>query len=558
MNIKEAKNQIKNTMIAYLSKDEFGNYLIPIEKQRPIFMIGAPGIGKTAIMKQIAEELNVGLVSYSMTHHTRQSALGLPIIKKEVYNGVEYDISRYSMSEIIASTYDLMKKTGFKEGILFLDEINCVSETLAPSMLQFLQYKIFGQHRLPDGFVVVTAGNPPEYNKSVREYDIVTLDRLKILNVEPDFDVWKEYAKNVGVHASILSFLEVKKEYFYIVESTAEGKNYVTARGWEDLSKMIYIYESKNIKVDEILISEYLHHKDVSKEFAVYYDLYNKYKSDYKIIDIVRGKVDDEIKKRAKDAKFDERVSLLSLLIDNISAGMKSVVDMDSCLLHYIDILKYVKAELTGDFSKIKEEENKNIDEKSDYNIEKEVDLLASGVDVGENNSQLKIRVKKDKNTLEEKYKKLDYMTSLNKHILEEKSKLNRLMISGALTDDEKLKTNFVIKNLMYLLETLKVDGVQNNEFAYEFIRNDYNLKVSKHEENIKIIKESIENVFKFVEEVFGNSKEIVILVAELTTRYNAAKFISTFGSNSYFKYNKEILFYERKQELIKKIEELE
>ena len=555
MNIKEAKNQIKNTMIAYLSKDEFGNYLIPIEKQRPIFMIGAPGIGKTAIMKQIAEELNVGLVSYSMTHHTRQSALGLPIIKKEVYNGVEYDISRYSMSEIIASTYDLMKKTGFKEGILFLDEINCVSETLAPSMLQFLQYKIFGQHRLPDGFVVVTAGNPPEYNKSVREYDIVTLDRLKILNVEPDFDVWKEYAKNVGVHASILSFLEVKKEYFYIVESTAEGKNYVTARGWEDLSKMIYIYESKNIKVDEILISEYLH-KDVSKEFAVYYDLYNKYKSDYKIIDIVRGKVDDEIKKRAKDAKFDERVSLLSLLIDNISAGMKSVVDMDSCLLHYIDILKYVKAELTGDFSKIKEEENKNIDEKSDYNIEKEVDLLASGVDVGENNSQLKIRVKKDKNTLEEKYKKLDYMTSLNKHILEEKSKLNRLMISGALTDDEKLKTNFVIKNLMYLLETLKVDGVQNNEFAYEFIRNDYNLKVSKHEENIKIIKESIENVFKFV--VFGNSKEIVILVAELTTRYNAAKFISTFGSNSYFKYNKEILFYERKQELIKKIEELE
>ena len=167
MNIKEAKDQIKNSMIAYFSKDEFGNYIIPIEKQRPIFMIGAPGIGKTAIMKQIAEELGVGLVSYSMTHHTRQSALGLPIIKKKSYNGVEYDISRYSMSEIIASAYDMMEDTGIKEGILFLDEINCVSETLAPSMLQFLQYKIFGQHRLPDGWIVVTAGNPPEYNKSV-------------------------------------------------------------------------------------------------------------------------------------------------------------------------------------------------------------------------------------------------------------------------------------------------------------------------------------------------------------------------------------------------------
>ena len=78
MNIKQAKQQIKNAMKSYFSKDEFGRYLIPIEKQRPIFLIGAPGIGKTEIMEQISQELGVGLLSYSMTHHTRQSALGLP------------------------------------------------------------------------------------------------------------------------------------------------------------------------------------------------------------------------------------------------------------------------------------------------------------------------------------------------------------------------------------------------------------------------------------------------------------------------------------------------
>ena len=80
MNIKDAKEQIKNAIVAYFSKDEFGKYVIPIERQRPVFLIGAPGIGKTAIMEQIAQELNVGLVAYSMTHHTRQSALGLPFI----------------------------------------------------------------------------------------------------------------------------------------------------------------------------------------------------------------------------------------------------------------------------------------------------------------------------------------------------------------------------------------------------------------------------------------------------------------------------------------------
>ena len=87
-----------------------------------------------------------------------------------------------------------MEETGLSEGILFIDEINCVSETLAPAMLQFLQCKTFGNHAIPDGWVIVAAGNPPEYNKSVRDFDVVTLDRVKKIPVEPEFDVWKEYA----------------------------------------------------------------------------------------------------------------------------------------------------------------------------------------------------------------------------------------------------------------------------------------------------------------------------------------------------------------------------
>ena len=55
-----------------------------------------------------------------------------------------------------------MEKTGLREGILFIDEINCVSETLAPMMLQFLQGKTLGNQKVPEGWVIVTAGNPPE------------------------------------------------------------------------------------------------------------------------------------------------------------------------------------------------------------------------------------------------------------------------------------------------------------------------------------------------------------------------------------------------------------
>lgn len=191
MNIKQAKQEIENAMKAYFTKDETGNYVIPIEKQRPVFLMGPPGIGKTAIMEQIAAEMGVGILSYSMTHHTRQSAMGLPFIVHKNYDGMECDVSEYTMSEIISAIYELMEKSGVKEGILFLDEINCVSETLAPVMLQFLQYKVFGRHKVPKGWIVVTAGNPPEYNNSVRDYDIVTWDRLKRIDVDADFECGK-------------------------------------------------------------------------------------------------------------------------------------------------------------------------------------------------------------------------------------------------------------------------------------------------------------------------------------------------------------------------------
>ena len=68
MNIQQAKEEIMRTLRAYLKKNEDGSYRIPLEKQRPVLLIGPPGIGKTAIMRQIADETGCGLVAYSMTH----------------------------------------------------------------------------------------------------------------------------------------------------------------------------------------------------------------------------------------------------------------------------------------------------------------------------------------------------------------------------------------------------------------------------------------------------------------------------------------------------------
>ena len=127
MNIKRAKQDIKDTIEAYLLKDEYGAYEIPVLRQRPVLLLGAPGIGKTQIMEQIARECGIGLVAYTITHHTRQSAIGLPFISEKEYDGRKKAVTEYTMSEIVASVYDKMEKTGLREGILFIDEIIFVS-----------------------------------------------------------------------------------------------------------------------------------------------------------------------------------------------------------------------------------------------------------------------------------------------------------------------------------------------------------------------------------------------------------------------------------------------
>lgn len=277
MNILEAKNEIKSAVRIYLAKDEHGDYVIPEERQRPVFLIGAPGIGKTAIMSKIAEELDIGFLGYTITHHTRQSAIGLPYILEKEYGGKTYSVTEYTMSEIIASVYEAIELQGKKEGILFIDEINCVSETLAPAMLELLQRKKFGPHKIPDGWILTAAGNPDEYNKSVNEMDMVTLDRVKKIVVEPDYDAFKTYAYNSGIHDSVIAFLSLHNEFLFKAERVASGYLFVTPRGWEDLSTAIIEYEKLSIEVTEQFVSQYVQYPQAAAEYIRFYKMYKRF-----------------------------------------------------------------------------------------------------------------------------------------------------------------------------------------------------------------------------------------------------------------------------------------
>ena len=502
MNIKEAKDEIRNAIFAYFTKNEFGEYEIPIERQRPVFLMGPPGIGKTAIMEQIAQELGVGLVSYSMSHHTRQSALGLPFITTKTYDGKTFSVSEYTMSEIIASVYEMIEDTGLREGILFLDEINCVSETLAPAMLQFLQYKVFGKHQVPNGWIVVTAGNPPEYNNSVRELDIVTWDRLKRIDIEPDYSVWKEYAVNIGVHPAITTYLDIKKNDFYKVESTADGKTFVTARGWVDMSAMLRIYESRGFKITERLIRQYLQNDKIARDFAIYYDLFNKYRSDYQVDKILAGDFDGDIKTRAKQAGSDERLSLLGLLIDGLTGYLKAVCFEEDALNELVPLLKGVKLSLDGGACAADA-------------ISSQVDAVRQMIETGKRASTL----------------------SPDRH--------------------------HVLNRVIAILEEQAGLDFENGTEAFAIIKADFSARVGALKAQAVAEGKKLSNLFLFTELMFGmdsegNSREMIILVTELTLNSYSARFISRYGCDEYFAHDDQLMFYDRQKELIDELEGME
>ena len=75
---------------------------------------------------------------------------------------------------------------------------------------------------------------------------------------------------------------------------------------------------------------------------------------------------------------------------------------------------------------------------------------------------------------------------------------------------------------------------------------------------NAAAVGKNMENLFSFAEAAFGEGQEMLILVTEMTAARDAAWFISQFGCDAYFRHNKELLFYERQVEVIRKLEELE
>ncbi len=316
-NINSAKVAIKDGIKGYLFKDDKGEYVMDEVNRLPFYLEGSPGIGKTQIVSQIAKELEIGFVSFSITHHSRNTVLGLPVINET--DGCKY--TEYTMSEIIAKVLEAYNQ-GSREGILLLDEFNCMSDTIMPVMLSFLQTKNIGMHRLPEGWVVVLCGNPTKYNRSARTFDFSVLDRLRRIEVEFCADDFLSYAKEHGFNPVVLNYLELHKDKVYMCERGQED-NLATSRAWENLSIAINVYEKTGGMVDEQMIRQFIKASETAREFSRYYELERKKNLRSDDMEKILGGIDNDgycqrIGEMSLDMRLDVVDNLMKLIKDRV------------------------------------------------------------------------------------------------------------------------------------------------------------------------------------------------------------------------------------------------
>ena len=151
-----------------------------------------------------------------------------------------------------------------------------------------------------------------------------------------------------GIHPAVISYLNTRPSNFYKMESTVDGKNFATPRGWEDLSRLIQVYEKLDKTVDKDVVVQYIQHPQIARDFAGYLELFYKYRTDYQIDEVLNGHIDDILVKKAAHASFDEKLSVTGLLLSRLNKVFGKVQAEEEKLATVFDLLKEAKEPLMG------------------------------------------------------------------------------------------------------------------------------------------------------------------------------------------------------------------
>ena len=209
-------------------------------RAKPIFIYGAPGIGKTQIVNQAAKELGVDILKLDLQFMSPEDFLGIPSkidIEDPTIKGGKLVKGGAGATRMNPPVW-LPRTNGDEDkgGIIFMDEMNRANKPVLNAIMQFVQEgRIMSIYDLPSKWIIVAAGNRPEEAEGVQDLDFALADRFTVKNYVPTVEKWGEWAKaNRRVLPELVTFLMANKDLFHRLDTDVKSINFPTPRSWAD------------------------------------------------------------------------------------------------------------------------------------------------------------------------------------------------------------------------------------------------------------------------------------------------------------------------------------
>jgi len=198
--------------------------------QRPLFLWGPPGIGKSELVEGITRELGGLMIDLRLGQMEPTDIRGIPFYNKDI-GKMDWAEPVELPDETTASQYPVV--------VLFLDELNSAAPSVQSAAYQLILNRRIGKYKLPDNVVMVAAGNR-ESDKGVT-YRMPTplANRFIHQEMKVDFPSWLEWAVNNRVHKDVVGYLSFAKQDLYDFDAKSASRAFATPRSWTFVSQLL-------------------------------------------------------------------------------------------------------------------------------------------------------------------------------------------------------------------------------------------------------------------------------------------------------------------------------
>ena len=213
-----------------------------------VWIHGAPGVGKSEIMKQVAEEMNYMLIDLRLTRMDTTDLTGLPYLDPDTKQTIFY------LPEFLP-TEEKIAEAGFDGALIFLDEISSAEPRLQVSAYELVLDRTVGNYKAPDNCFIVAAGNRVEDGAIAYEMTSAISDRLIHYVVDAVPQDWLEWAKENGINVEVLTFIETKPDFLTngfekMLDGRQDSDNKIipSPRSWTRVSQVLDAVEDPKLR----------------------------------------------------------------------------------------------------------------------------------------------------------------------------------------------------------------------------------------------------------------------------------------------------------------------